>query len=176
MVSEEEEIQAHFEVHFVATCEWKLTKSSTRIYTHHHQQQQEDGRRLLLLPYNNNNNNNARRFSFLDCDVLSWENTGILTSGFYSERMDTFPNSQKNRKAWHDRRVFRAIPRSSSNAPTRQKWTPAARCWNEKKQFRSSKSVVVDCERNVLREVSFRKRIEDTKKKKKKMMIMMMMI
>jgi hypothetical protein len=32
---------------------------------------------------------------------------------------------------------------------------------------------VVDCERNVLREVSFRKRIEDTKKKKKKMMIMM---
>jgi hypothetical protein len=93
MVSEEEEIQAHFEVHFVATCEWKLTKSSTRIYTHHHQQQQEDGRRLLLLPYNNNNNNNARRFSFLDCDVLSWENTGILTSGFYSERMDTFPNS-----------------------------------------------------------------------------------
>lgn len=32
---------------------------------------------------------------------------------------------------------------------------------------------MVDCERNVLREVSFRKRIEDTKKKKKKMMIMM---
>jgi hypothetical protein len=91
MVSEEEEILAHFEVHFVATCEWKLTKSSTRIYTHH---QQEDGRRLLLLllPYNNNNNN-ARRFSLLDCDVLSWENTGILTSGFCSERMDTFPNS-----------------------------------------------------------------------------------
>jgi hypothetical protein len=91
MVSEEEEILAHFEVHFVATCEWKLTKSSTRIYIHHQQQQQEDGRRLLLLlPYNNNN---ARRFSLLDCDVLSWENTGILTSGFYSERMDTFPNS-----------------------------------------------------------------------------------
>jgi hypothetical protein len=91
MVSEEEDILAHFEVHFVATCEWKLTKSSTRIYTHHHhqQQQQEDGRRLLLLPYNNN----ARRFSLLDCDVLSWENTGILTSGFCSERMDTFPNS-----------------------------------------------------------------------------------
>jgi hypothetical protein len=94
MVSEEEEILAHFEVHFVATCEWKLTKSSTRIYTHHHhqQQQQEDGRRLLLLlPYNNNNN--ARRFSLLDCDVLSWENTGVLTSGFCSDRMDTFPNS-----------------------------------------------------------------------------------
>jgi hypothetical protein len=91
MVSEEEDILAHFEVHFVATCEWKLTKSSTRIYTHHHhqQQQQEDGRRLLLLPYNNN----ARRFSLLDCDVLSWENTGILTSGFCSEWMDTFPNS-----------------------------------------------------------------------------------
>jgi hypothetical protein len=31
---------------------------------------------------------------------------------------------------------------------------------------------VVDCERNVLREVSFRKRIEDTKKKKKKKMMM----
>jgi hypothetical protein len=46
-VSEEEEILAHFEVHFVATCEWKLTKSSTRIYTH---QQQQDGRRLLLFP------------------------------------------------------------------------------------------------------------------------------
>jgi H+/gluconate symporter-like permease len=30
---------------------------------------------------------------------------------------------------------------------------------------------VVDCERNVLREVSFRKRIEDTKKKKMMMMI-----
>ncbi len=30
---------------------------------------------------------------------------------------------------------------------------------------------MVDCERNVLREVSFRKRIEDTKKKKKMMMI-----
>ncbi|CAM6026250.1 unnamed protein product [Sphagnum balticum] len=41
----------------------------------------------------------------------------------------------------------------------------------KKKQFRSSNNVVVDCERNVLREVSFRKRIEDTKKKKKKMMI-----
>jgi hypothetical protein len=83
MVSEEEEILAHFEVHFVATCEWELTKSSTRIYTHQ-QRQQEDGR-LLLLPYNNN----ARRFSLLDCDVLSWENTGILTSGFCSERVDT---------------------------------------------------------------------------------------
>jgi len=91
MVSEEEEFLAHFEVHFAATCEWKLTKSSTRIYIHHQQQQQEDGRRLLLLlPYNNNN---ARRFSLLDCDVVSWENTGILTSGFCSERMDTFPNS-----------------------------------------------------------------------------------
>lgn len=44
------------------------------------------------FPYNNNNNN-ARRFSLLDCDVLSWENTSILTSGFCSERMDTFPNS-----------------------------------------------------------------------------------
>ncbi len=32
---------------------------------------------------------------------------------------------------------------------------------------------MVDCERNVLREVSFRKRIEDTKKKKKMMMMMM---
>jgi hypothetical protein len=93
MVSEEEEILAHFEVHFVATCEWKLTKSSARIYTHQQRQrQQEDGRLillLLLLPYNNN----ARRFSLLDCDVLSWESTGILTSGFCSERMDTFPNS-----------------------------------------------------------------------------------
>ncbi len=33
---------------------------------------------------------------------------------------------------------------------------------------------MVDCERNVLREVSFRKRIEDTKKKKMMMMMMMM--
>jgi hypothetical protein len=92
MVSEDEELLAHFEVHFVATYEWKLTKSSTRIYTHQQRQRlQEDGR-LLLLPYNNSNNN-ARRFSLLDCDVLSWENTGILTSGFCSEWMDTFPNS-----------------------------------------------------------------------------------
>jgi len=128
MVSEEEEILAHFEVHFVATCEWELTKSSTRIYTHQQRQRQQEDGRLLLLPYNNN----ARRFSLLDCDVLSWENTGILTSGFCSE-LDTLPNSWKSRKAWHHRRVFRAIPRSSSNAPTRQKWTPAARRRNEKK-------------------------------------------
>jgi hypothetical protein len=97
MVSEDEELLAHFEVHFVATYEWKLTKSSTRINTHQQRQRlQEDGRLLLLLllllPYNNSNNN-ARRFSLLDCDVLSWENTGILTSGFCSERMYTFPNS-----------------------------------------------------------------------------------
>ncbi len=41
----------------------------------------------------------------------------------------------------------------------------------KKKQFRSSNNVVVDCERNVLREVSLRKRTEDTKNKKKMMMI-----
>jgi hypothetical protein len=41
----------------------------------------------------------------------------------------------------------------------------------KKEQFRSSNNVVVDCERNVLREVSLKKKIEDTKKKMMMMMI-----